>query len=106
MAILEAENAEILVELPPDLVWFKGHFPDQPVLPVSRRFTWRRCGPSGFGRGSLWAGNLSHLKFRQIIRPNDKVRLKLVRDMTKQRLKFTYHLGTVVASEGTIGGSE
>ncbi len=106
VAVLEAESAEILVELPPDLVWFKGHFPGQPVLPgiaqvhlaalwAERLWNWKPLG-----------GNLSQLKFRQIIRPNDKVRLKLMRDMTKQRLKFAYHLESVVASEGTIGGGE
>lgn len=96
--------AEIELSLPPSLVWFQGHFPGQPVLPgiaqVHLAAQWAEC---------LWdwrpdGANLSQLKFRQIIRPGDTVRLKLTRDATDRRLSFAYQMDDVVASQGIIGG--
>ncbi len=53
--------------LTPDLIWFRGHFPDQPVLPgiaqvhmaaqwAERLWDWKPAG-----------ANLSQLKFRRIL---------------------------------------
>jgi 3-hydroxymyristoyl/3-hydroxydecanoyl-(acyl carrier protein) dehydratase len=87
------------------MAWFKGHFPEQPVLP----------GIVQVHLAALWAShlwgwkpldsNLSQLKFRQILRPMDTVRLLLTRDIAKQRLAFAYKLGDTVASQGMIGGA-
>lgn len=103
---LEPEAAEIAIELRPELIWFKGHFPGEPVLPgiaqvhlaaqwAERLWDWKPAG-----------ANLSQLKFRRILRPGDTVHLRLARNMERQRLKFAYQLGDIVASEGMIGGGE
>ncbi|HEY4124856.1 MAG TPA: AMP-binding protein, partial [Rhizomicrobium sp.] len=100
----EADSAEITLALPPDLIWFEGHFPDQPVLPgiaqVHLAAQWAEHLWDWKPRGA----NLSQLKFRQIIRPGDSLRLKLTRDRTKERLIFAYEIGDIVASQGMIGG--
>jgi acyl-CoA synthetase (AMP-forming)/AMP-acid ligase II len=99
------EGADISLALPPDIIWFEGHFPGQPVLPgivqVHLAAQWAAY---------LWnwrpqSANLSRLKFRQILRPRDSVRLLLTRDMTKQCLIFAYRIGDIVASQGVIGGA-
>ena len=98
------ESAEIALVLSPDLIWFEGHFPGQPVLPgiaqVHLAVQWAE---------QIWdwkpnGANLSQLKFRRILRPGDAARLKLTRDGAKQRLIFAYEIEDVVASQGTIGG--
>jgi acyl-coenzyme A synthetase/AMP-(fatty) acid ligase len=105
VAIKDEGSAEVHIAFAPTLVWFKGHFPGEPVLPgiaqvhlaaqwAEKLWDWR---PQG--------ANLSRLKFRRIVRPGDEVRLKLTRDTTRGQLQFAYHLGDVVASEGTIGGA-
>jgi 3-hydroxymyristoyl/3-hydroxydecanoyl-(acyl carrier protein) dehydratase/acyl-CoA synthetase (AMP-forming)/AMP-acid ligase II len=102
--IHEAEQAEIELVLTANMIWFEGHFPEQPVLPgvsqvhlavemAAHLWSWR---PSD--------ANLIQLKFRRILQPNDAVMLTLARDITKGRLKFAFHLGDIIASEGTIGG--
>ena len=103
---LDGGKAEIAIKLAPDLVWFQGHFPNEPVFPgiaqvhlavqwAERLWGWKPTG-----------ANLYQLKFRRIIRPGNTIRLKLARDLATQRLKFAYELKDVVASEGTIGGGE
>jgi acyl-CoA synthetase (AMP-forming)/AMP-acid ligase II len=105
-AILRAElnEAEIRIEFTPDMIWFEGHFPDQPVL----------AGIAQVHVATLWAENLwawkpagaglSQVKFRRILRPGDIVVLRLQR--VGQRLKYSYQLDEVIASGGTIGGAE
>jgi acyl-CoA synthetase (AMP-forming)/AMP-acid ligase II/3-hydroxymyristoyl/3-hydroxydecanoyl-(acyl carrier protein) dehydratase len=98
------ESAEISLALPPNMIWFAGHFPGQPVLPgivqVHLAAQWAAY---------LWdwkpqTANLSQLKFRQILRPKDRADLLLTRDMTRQRLVFAYRIENIVASQGVIGG--
>jgi 3-hydroxymyristoyl/3-hydroxydecanoyl-(acyl carrier protein) dehydratase len=99
-----ANEAEISIALVSDLVWFEGHFPDEPVLPgiaqVHLAAQWAE---------RVWAwqpasANLLRLKFRHILRPGDTATLSLHRDLTKQRLNFSYRVKDLVMSEGTIGG--
>jgi acyl-CoA synthetase (AMP-forming)/AMP-acid ligase II len=103
---LRPESAEVVFELDPALSWFEGHFPGQPVLPgiaqvhmavkwAERLWQWRPKGAS-----------LSQLKFRRVLQPGDLVELRLARPAGQQRLKFAYHLGSIVASEGIVGDSE
>jgi 3-hydroxymyristoyl/3-hydroxydecanoyl-(acyl carrier protein) dehydratase len=100
----EAEAAEIRINLAPDMIWFEGHFPGQPVLAgiaqvhiatlwSERLWGWR---PSG--------GSLSQVKFRRILKPGDVVLLRLQR--VPHRLKYSYQLDEVIASEGTIEDAE
>ncbi len=100
---VQPDSAEILLELAPDMLWFEGHFPGQPVLPgiaqVHMAVQWSE---------RLWdwkpaSSTVSQLKFRRVLRPGDKVELRLSRPFDKQRLKFAYHLNDIVASEGIIG---
>jgi 3-hydroxymyristoyl/3-hydroxydecanoyl-(acyl carrier protein) dehydratase len=101
VATQDERAAEITMLLEPELIWFKGHFPGQPVLPgiaqVHLAAQWAEY---------LWAwrpngADLAQLKCRQILRPGNSVRLRLSRDAT--RLTFAYHLGDIVASQGIIG---
>lgn len=93
------------MSLEPEWIWFKGHFPERPVLPgiaqvhlasqwAEHLWSWR---PNG--------ANLAQLKFRQILQPGDEVRLKLSRDAAQERLTFAYRLGDIVASQGIVGGA-
>jgi acyl-CoA synthetase (AMP-forming)/AMP-acid ligase II/3-hydroxymyristoyl/3-hydroxydecanoyl-(acyl carrier protein) dehydratase len=100
----ELNMAEIAIEFTPDMIWFEGHFPEQPVL----------AGIAQVHMATLWAehlwgwrpqgAGLSQVKFRRILRPGDAVLLRLQR--LSQRLKYSYELGNVIASEGTIGDAE
>ena len=100
----DPNDAEISMALVSDLVWFKGHFPDEPVLPgiaqVHLAVQWAER-VWGWQPGSA---NLLRLKFRHILRPGDTATLSLHRDLAKQRLNFSYRVKDLVMSEGTVGG--
>jgi 3-hydroxymyristoyl/3-hydroxydecanoyl-(acyl carrier protein) dehydratase len=100
----DADDAEISMALVSDLIWFKGHFPDEPVLPgiaqVHLAVQWAER-VWGWQPGSA---NLLRLKFRHILRPGDTATLTLHRDLAKQRLNFSYRVHDLVMSEGTVGG--
>jgi hypothetical protein len=98
----DGNSAVVTIELTPDMIWFVGHFPAQPVL----------AGVAQVHMAALWArhlwsssppgGNLSKLKFRRVLRPGDVVELKLERLPDLRRLSFSYKLNDTIASEGTI----
>jgi 3-hydroxymyristoyl/3-hydroxydecanoyl-(acyl carrier protein) dehydratase len=86
------------------MVWFKGHFPDEPILPgiaqTHMAAIWAEClwGFRPFG------ANLTQVKFRRVMRPGSQVILRLTRDLDRQRLSFSYECDGIITSEGKIGG--
>lgn len=99
-------EAEVEFALTPELIFFEGHFPDRPILPgvaqahiavlIAQRLweTW----PSG--------ADLSKLKFKRVLAPNEVVTLHLKRDAALGRISFRYRLGEIEISEGEIGGAK
>jgi hypothetical protein len=103
-AAIDGDDAELTLELQPELIWFQGHFPGEPVLPgiaqTHLAVAWAEC---------LWGfrphgADLTRVKFRRVLRPGAIVRLRLTRELTTQRLAFAYEFGGIIASEGRIGG--
>jgi 3-hydroxymyristoyl/3-hydroxydecanoyl-(acyl carrier protein) dehydratase len=97
-------NAEIAFTLPPELIFFEGHFPDRPILPgVAQTHIAVLMAQKLWG---FWPAdsNLARLKFRRVLIPGDTVVLKLKRDQGRGRLSFAYTLGDIDASQGEIGG--
>ena len=93
---LDAELA-----FPPDGGWFDGHFPESPILPgVVQLIVLRRFALRAFGRFpgvSQWR----KVKFRRLVRPGERVRLKVER-RDECSLAFEYSVGAKVASSGTV----
>lgn len=102
---LDDQEAEIDILLDAHMPWFRGHFPDEPVFPgvaeVHLAVTWSKrvwnwCPSSAM---------LTRVKFHRILRPEDRLRLILTRDTARDRLRFRFTLGDVVAGEGIVGGA-
>jgi acyl-CoA synthetase (AMP-forming)/AMP-acid ligase II len=67
---IETDTSTIRVELTPGMVWFEGHFPDQPVLAGIAQDHMAVLWRNGSGVGNR-PRNVTQLKFRRVLRPGD-----------------------------------
>jgi len=100
---VSGECARYELRLQPELRWFEGHFPGQPILPgvaqlhIAALLAERTWGDPFEGR------EMSRVKFRHVMLPDEQVSLTLVK--SGSRLDFQYiREGEVVAS-GTLRSS-
>jgi hypothetical protein len=102
--VLERDEARVLLELnvPSDLLYFDGHFGVAPVLPGVVQVDWAiRYGMAYLGSAGSFAG-MQALKFQQMIRPEQPVRLELSRDAAKGSLAFRYFSEAGAHASGRI----
>lgn len=100
---ISGERARFELRLQPELRWFEGHFPGQPILPgvaqlhIAALLAERTWGDAFEGR------EMSRVKFRHVMQPDEQISLTLVK--RGSRLDFQYiREGEVVAS-GTLRSS-
>ena len=102
--VLDGESPRVLLELtvPPDLLYFDGHFTVAPVLPGVVQVDWAiHYGRRFFGLDAPFSG-INALKFQQIIRPQQPVRLELVHDRAKRSINFRYFSEAGAHASGRI----
>lgn len=98
-------EAELAFTLPPELIFFQGHFDSQAILPgVAQAHMAMLIAQKLWG---TWPpdANLQRLKFRRVLVPGNAVILKLKRN-AEGRVMFAYIFGDIRASEGEIGGAK
>ncbi|MDP2645204.1 MAG: hypothetical protein Q8P24_09710 [Desulfobacterales bacterium] len=66
-------SADIFV--PPDSPWFCGHFPGEPILPGIAQLGMVYDAISQSGDRNLEISNISRVRFKQMIRPNDQLNI-------------------------------
>ncbi len=90
--VLESAPLRVLLEVrvPPDLLYFDGHFKDAPVLPGVAQLDWAiHFGRAHFSLPPQFHAVLA-LKFQQMIGPGQVVSLELLHEQAKGSLKFRY----------------
>jgi 3-hydroxymyristoyl/3-hydroxydecanoyl-(acyl carrier protein) dehydratase len=90
--LLESAPLRVLLALrvPPELLYFDGHFKDAPVLPGVALVDWAiHYGRAHFALPPRFHAVLA-LKFQQMIRPGQMVSLELLHDQPKGSLAFRY----------------
>ncbi len=89
---IEEGDGEVTLslEIPADLEYFDGHFPQTPILPGVVQVHWAMVlGHEYLDLPSRFAG-MEVVKFQEIIRPQSRVELNLRFDAGKGKLYFSY----------------
>ncbi|MEA9390031.1 AMP-binding protein [Acerihabitans sp. TG2] len=91
--LISAETqAELLLKVDPSLFWFRGHFPEQPILPGLAQVEWAMH----YGREVLMTegvfGGIENVKFQRPVKPGQTLRLQLEWQAQRRLLLFCYQL--------------
>ena len=63
------------IQVPPDSPWFSGHFPGEPILPGIAQLGMVFDAISQSSDQNLKISGVSRVRFKQIIRPDDQLRI-------------------------------
>lgn len=99
-------HATCRVEVPKDLVFFEGHFPDNPIMPGVAQIQWaghyaKTCLPIP---GDIIG--MEVIKFKNVIMPGDILSLDLSYRPDRAKLTFKIGDGEQVFSSGRLVYSE
>ena len=87
---IEANTAQLLLRIDPEIFYFKGHFDDYPILAGVVQIDWAiYYGKKLLGAMGSFSG-MEVIKFQQPILPHDTVLLSLKWDKSKGKLYFWY----------------
>ncbi len=89
------------LEVPAELRYFDGHFPQAPVLPGAVQIAWALALAAQRLGTSLTCRSMEALKFQQLLRPGDRVQLSLRTD-ARGKLHFSYSRGDIMYSSGRL----
>ncbi len=82
------QNVELFVRIQPELVYFDGHFPEQPILAGIAQLAWvEEYGRLFFSIDQPFL-RMEVIKFKKIIQPNDMISLKLTWNNETEKLYF------------------
>lgn len=100
----EGQEASFTLFVPHQLRYFNGHFPGNAVLPGVVQISWvLHFAQQTFSKLGVFQ-RLEVVKFQQVIRPGDTVRLKLRWDPHKYYLQFVFDTNSESThSSGRIG---
>lgn len=97
----------IAMEIAPSVQWFKGHFPEQPVLPGVVQTHWAvELARALVVAPSQTLCGVVNLKFHKMILPGAIVTLVLQADQRGVSIKFRYLEEGQLYSEGKLNFSE
>jgi 3-hydroxymyristoyl/3-hydroxydecanoyl-(acyl carrier protein) dehydratase len=91
--------------VPPELVYFAGHFPQAPVLPGAVQIAWALALAAPRLGTPVRCKVMETLKFQRLLRPGDRVELTLRYDATRRKLYFAYRCGEQACSSGRLAWS-
>ena len=95
-------SSDLLLDMSKGLTCFEGHFDGFPVVPGVALIEWAIFyAKEGLLNKSEFIG-MSQIKFLQVIKPNDIVRLRLDWDSVTASLKFQYSNNEAIFSTGVL----
>ena len=89
--------------IPATLLYFRGHFPNFPILPGIVQLDWAvQYSREHFDLGAISPTTI-RIKFRKPIRPNHRVNLSLKHLRARNSVEFSYTDAEGACSSGQIG---
>ena len=91
------------IHVPSDSPWFCGHFPGEPILPGIAQLGMVYDAINRSGDQNLEISNISRVRFKQIIRPNDQLKIikthtslnkSQIEGLNEAKLTFTNSFGS------------
>ncbi|MBE1159938.1 hypothetical protein [Dyella acidiphila] len=102
---MHADAWTLALRVPVDLAYFPGHFPNAPVLPGVAQIEWALALAAPRLGTPLRCHTMEALKFQQLLRPGDRVDLRLQHDAARNKLHFAYRYGEKAFSSGRLAWS-
>ncbi len=102
---IDGGEAEFLLQVPENLIYFEHHFPEHPMLPGVVQTKWvidlaeRLSLPDSFLENF---SSMTKLKFMRLISPGDQLTLRLTASLTAQSLNFSFFDDEGVYSSGQL----
>ena len=90
--VLEAapEHCQLRLDVPPELTWFEGHFPEQPVLAGVVQVHWvGLLSETVFGVATAFS-HIDGLKFQRVILPGQSLELQMQYTAERHLVDFRY----------------
>jgi 3-hydroxymyristoyl/3-hydroxydecanoyl-(acyl carrier protein) dehydratase len=92
----------ILLRVPPELVWFAGHFAGVPLLPAVVQTQWAAAfGRLHFPLAAAFAG-ICNVKFMRLVFPGSLLQLRLGPASSPHEMPFGYFDGAAEVASGRL----
>lgn len=99
---MDGQDCVLILKMNPEIEWFTGHFPGQPVLAGVVQTHWAaELSKAIFPLGDAFQ-RIDNLKFQTVIFPEQTVSLHLHYLPDSQAVKFSYQHGVTLCSEGKL----
>jgi acyl-coenzyme A synthetase/AMP-(fatty) acid ligase/3-hydroxymyristoyl/3-hydroxydecanoyl-(acyl carrier protein) dehydratase len=95
-------ETSLLIECPYHLNYFKGHFPEHPILAGVVQLHWAKILCTEVFKIDLPVREILRLKFKSVLCPGDRVSLNLKYLPEKSSLTFQFQNDSEVFSSGTL----
>lgn len=99
---IDHENLQIMMSIPQELFWFRGHFHSNPVLPGVVQLNWVMHYTKKLLNIQSDIQSIDVIKFQTPILPNDNLLLKIKWEPLTQKIQFSYTLADKVVSSGKL----
>lgn len=98
----QGDSVELQFRVQSGLIYFTGHFPDQPILPGATQLAWaEQYGKIFFNIDQPFL-RMEVIKFKKIIRPGDVIKMKLHFKSSNSKLYFELNSIDYLHSSGRM----
>ncbi|MGI9323154.1 MAG: AMP-binding protein [Pseudomonadales bacterium] len=99
---VDANERQLELTIQPELFYFQGHFPMQPILPGIVQVHWAtHYGREAFPCCKTFA-RMEAVKFQQVIRPGQRLTLNIKHNSKNNKLTFAYFHNDLRFSSGRL----